>query len=67
MDDYLIKLLGTGTVVATAAAYWMLRRPAMFNPEFDYSSQTIDALVGGDSDYVDLFVYSCAPNRLLAF
>lgn len=45
MDDYGLKLLGTGTVVATAAAYWMIRKPPLFNPAFDFSTQTVDALV----------------------
>jgi len=57
MDDHLLKLVGTGTVVATAAAYWMLKKPALFNPTVDYSSQTTDALVGFQSSLTNLFSY----------
>ena len=45
MDDYVLKLLGTGTVVATAAAWYMFKKPAAFNPNFDFSQQSRDAQV----------------------
>ncbi|XP_052759956.1 long-chain-fatty-acid--CoA ligase 1-like isoform X1 [Mya arenaria] len=44
MDDTVLKVLGTGTVVATAAAYWLTRSPPSFNPAVDFTEQTYDAL-----------------------
>ena len=45
MDEYVLKLLGTGTVVATAAAWYMLNKPPAFNPNFDFSNQVQDCPV----------------------
>ncbi|WAQ97581.1 ACSL5-like protein [Mya arenaria] len=44
MDDTVLKVLGTGTVVATAAAYWLTRSPPNFNPAVDFTEQTYNAL-----------------------
>ena len=51
MDDYILKLAlgtGTGTVVATAAAWYLLKKPPAFNPNFDFSNQVLDVLVSVD-------------------
>ena len=45
MDEYILKLLGAGTVVATTAAYLLLKTPPVFNNNVDWSSQTVDAPV----------------------
>jgi len=45
MDDTVLKIIGTGTIAATAAAYWLTRSPPRFNENTDFSEQTFDALV----------------------
>ncbi|XP_060559682.1 long-chain-fatty-acid--CoA ligase 1-like isoform X2 [Ruditapes philippinarum] len=42
MDDYVLKLVGTGTVVATAAAYMLMNKHKPFN-NCDFSEQSIEA------------------------
>ena len=53
----MLKLLGTGTVVATAAAWYMLKGPEPFNPNFDFSNQSRKATVSVTSH--------CSSFRLL--
>lgn len=58
MEDYVLKLLGTGAVVGTAAAYWMTRKPAKFNPECDYTTQSVEAQVGRYAEVlIDPFLF----------
>ncbi|XP_052240427.1 long-chain-fatty-acid--CoA ligase 5-like isoform X2 [Dreissena polymorpha] len=40
MDETTLKLVGTGTVVATAAAWFLWRGPPKFNPSVDFTDQT---------------------------
>ena len=62
MDDYYFKLLGTGTVVATAAAYFLLKKPEPFNTHVDFSNQTHDVLVSSAR-----FVPSSNPSACRGF
>ena len=61
MDDYYFKLLGTGTVVATAAAYFLLKKPEPFNTHVDFSNQTLDVLVSSAG-----FVPSSSPSACIS-
>ena len=45
MDEYALKLIGAGTVAATTAAYFFLRSPPSYNPNFDFNSQSLEVLV----------------------
>ena len=45
LDEYVLKLIGLGTVAATTAAYFFMRTPPEYNPNTDYSSQALDVLV----------------------
>lgn len=45
MDEYILKLVGAGTVVATTTAFLMMRKQKPFNPNCDFSQQTVDAEV----------------------